>query len=346
MKRKSIILALAAITAMPGLVLAGNEDRAGQAGASALLMNPWARSSGWGSAGTSVATGLEATYLNPSGLAFTRRTEVMFARTSWLSGSGVNLNAFGFSQKVGETGVLGMSVMSVDFGEIDVTTTNLPEGGAGTYRPSNLVIGLSYAKEFSRSIYAGITLRAISESIADANAQGIAIDAGIKYVAGEKDNIKFGIALRNVGPPMRFSGEGLSTRAEMPNETSLTVDQRSDKYELPSLLNIGISYDLLPSEDHRVTFAGNFQSNSFTKDQFMLGVEYGFKKYLMLRGGYTYEKGLWDAAQRSTAFTGPSAGLTLQLPINENESVISFDYSYRVTNPFNGTHSIGARVNL
>jgi hypothetical protein len=31
---------------------AGNKDRAGEAGASELLINPWARSSGWGGANT------------------------------------------------------------------------------------------------------------------------------------------------------------------------------------------------------------------------------------------------------------------------------------------------------
>ena len=34
-------------------IFAGNEDRAGSAGATDLLVNPWARSSAWGSAGIS-----------------------------------------------------------------------------------------------------------------------------------------------------------------------------------------------------------------------------------------------------------------------------------------------------
>ena len=34
-------------------IFAGNEDRAGSAGATDLLVNPWARSSAWGYAGIS-----------------------------------------------------------------------------------------------------------------------------------------------------------------------------------------------------------------------------------------------------------------------------------------------------
>ena len=32
---------------------AGNKDRSGQAGGAELIINPWARSTGWGSVGTS-----------------------------------------------------------------------------------------------------------------------------------------------------------------------------------------------------------------------------------------------------------------------------------------------------
>ena len=39
---------------------AGNPDRVGSAGASQLLINPWARSSGWGGANIASVRGLES----------------------------------------------------------------------------------------------------------------------------------------------------------------------------------------------------------------------------------------------------------------------------------------------
>lgn len=46
---KSIIaVLLIAVLILPIAALAGNKDRSGQAGASELLINTWARSSGWG----------------------------------------------------------------------------------------------------------------------------------------------------------------------------------------------------------------------------------------------------------------------------------------------------------
>jgi hypothetical protein len=214
-------------------------------------------------------------------------------------------------------------------------------------------INLGYAKAFSNSIYGGLNIKLITETISDASALGIAIDAGVQYITGEKDQIKFGVALKNVGTPLKFSGDGLSFRGIIPghgNDNDLfTVEQRSAKFELPTCLRIGLSYDFLIGEMHRITLAGNFTSNSFTKDQFTLGLEYGLKYYFSARVGYTYQDGVFnsDLGERGEVFTGLSAGFTVSVPINkEKESGIGIDYSYRSTQPYSGTHSVGIKLNF
>jgi hypothetical protein len=335
-------------------VTAGNNDRSGQAGASELLINPWARSSGWGGVGTSCTQGLEGLFTNIAGTAFTKGTDVIFSYTSWLSGSGIDIYNFGVSQKLGKNaGVLTLSFMSMNFGEIDITTTSSPEGGLGTFKPSYLNINLAYAKAFSNSIYGGLNVKIISESISDASALGIAIDAGIQYVTGEKDQIKFGVALKNVGPPMKFSGDGLSFRGIIPghgNDNDLfTVEQRSENFELPATLRIGASYDFHMGDMNMITVAGDFNSNSFTKDQFIFGVEYNLKHYLGLRAAYTFQDGMFSGniQDRGTIYTGPSVGVSVGVPFNkEKESGIEIDYSFRSTNPYSGTHCVGIKLNF
>ncbi len=58
--------------------VAGNKDRSGQAGASELLINPWARSAGWGSVNIAGVRGLESMYVNIAGLGFTDGTQIGF----------------------------------------------------------------------------------------------------------------------------------------------------------------------------------------------------------------------------------------------------------------------------
>jgi len=349
--RDILAVLLTVILIFPIVATAGNKDRSGQSGASELLINPWAGSSGWGGANVACSRGLEAIFTNVAGTAFTPNTELIFANTDYLKGADVNLMSFGISQRIGESGALTIAIVSMSFGDIYRTTINNPDpadASIGTFSPTLMNINIAYAKAFSNSIYGGFNIKIISESIADMSAQGVAIDAGIQYVTGELENIKFGISLKNVGPTMKFSGDGLTFRGfySQFSQTSPTFQQRVSDFELPATLMIAGAYDFLFGES-RFTLAGTFVSNSFTKDQIIVGGEFSLKSYLLLRAGYTYEEGITNKADRTTVFTGPSAGISVQVPLNkEKGSVFSIDYSYRDTDPFDGVHTIGARISL
>lgn len=348
MKKLSIIVLATILTAQASF--AGNPDRAGSAGASQLLINPWARNSALSNSAMASVNGVEATFLNVAGLAFTRKTDLTFTNNQYLVGTGIKINALGLGQRVGENGVLGLTVSNMRFGDIMITETDLPEGGIGNFSPTFTNIGLSYAKGFSNSIYAGITARLVTEAIYNVKAQGVAFDAGIRYVTGEKDNVRFGIALRNVGPPMRYRGDGLSIDGTIStgsgNTTSMNVDMRSEKFELPSMVNVGFAYDFNFSEKSKLTANLQFTSNSFTRDQFAIGAEYAFNNRFILRGGYQYETNVTNEDERTTAFTGPAGGFTVQIPAGKSGTLLGIDYSYRVTNPFAGVHGIGLHVDI
>ena len=347
--KATAVIALLAISF--NQIFAGNPQRAGSAGASELLINPWARTSGWAGANVAGVRGLEGIYSNVAGIAFTQKTELIFSNTQWLKigdESVSNISSFGFSQKIGESGALGFSVMNMSFGEIEITTVELPDGGIGNYSPNLMNIGVSYARIFSNSIYGGVTIKMISEQISNVGANGVALDAGIQYVTGEKDNIKFGISLKNVGPRLSFTGDGLSFRGIVGDDDGykMTVEQRSSELELPALLNIGTSYDINIINLHRITQAFTFTSNSFQKDQYRVGLEYAYREMFMFRLGYTQEQRIKNEPEPTTALKGPSAGFTVELPMGRSGTTFGLDYSYRHTDPFQGSHSIGARINL
>ncbi|MEZ4887434.1 MAG: PorV/PorQ family protein [Chitinophagales bacterium] len=339
---------------------AGNTDRVGQAGAMELLLNPWARSSGFNSMNSATVQGIEAMRLNAGGLARMglgsmneeSKTQVLFSSTQYLSGSGVSLSAFGFGQRMGESGVLGLNVVSMGFGEQDVTTISAPEGGTGATFEIQLVnLGVSYARSFSNSIHVGFVGRMISESIFDVTASGIAFDMGIQYVTGPQDNVHFGVSLRNIGTPLQFKGDGLSVKLPVNGGYNITVNNQADRFELPSVLNIGVGYDMhLDSADrHVLSFVGNFTSNAFNKDYLGAGISYTYNKRFSVRAAYRYEDGIdgdLDFTQRTSEFTGLSAGVSVEVPIKEGGSSIGFDYAYRGTASYNNNHTIGVRLNL
>src|ERR1051325_10779183 len=85
-KGSGLLIMLALLSSLNKHVFAGNEDRAGSAGATELLINPWARSAGWGGVNIAAVTGSESSFLNIAGSAFVKKTEFSFTQTKYLKG--------------------------------------------------------------------------------------------------------------------------------------------------------------------------------------------------------------------------------------------------------------------
>jgi opacity protein-like surface antigen len=351
------VLVAACVLGMSFTALAGNKDRTGQSGAPEMLINPWARSTGFFDMNTAMVGGVEAMKLNIAGLAQDSTTELGVSHGVYLSGTGININNIALAQKMGDAGVIGLNIMSMGFGDITTTDYFNPEG-YGTYHPSFLNLQLGYAKQFSTHINAGVAATYVSEQISNINALGLAFEGGIQYVTGKRDNFHFGISLRNIGTNMRFSGTGFSINANQPQASptfAVTANYPSDKFEMPTCLNLGAAYDFYLDENHlssstacpqhRLTVLGNFTSNSFISDYLGAGAEYGFRDMFMVRVAYRYENKNGGDYTGASMYKGFAAGATVQQRLGEKGPMVAFDYSYRPTDrPANGVHMLSLRA--
>lgn len=339
-------------------VQAGNPDRAGGAGSTQLLFNPYGRSFGLGGVNTAYVRGAEAAYLNIAGLAYTEKTEVTFSSQNFLAGTGVFVNNIGLAQKLGENGgVLGIHLMSFDFGDIRTVTYENTDQNLPSYKIQMMNIGFSYAKQFSNSISGGLCARLISEGVADAKANGVCFDAGVQYQTTlhknkkiKKEDFRFGISTRNLGPSMSYFGNGMTFRATI---QSTGADRRAmmqaDPYNMPALVNIGAAYDLRLDQNpdtyfNKLTLSANFNYNAFQSNVLGLGAEYSYKEQFMLRGAYCYVPDNFSADAYRQPVYGLYAGTTLQLPISKTGTNLAIDYGYAPTHFFNGIHTVGIRL--
>ena len=363
MKKLSIIAALAICSQLISVpTFAGNKDRNGQAGAAEMSINPWGKSTGVFGLNTSYVGGIDALKTNIAGLGDVKTTEVGVSYSAYLRGTGIGVNNLGFAQRLGDFGVVGVNVMTMSFGEIEVTDYNNPSGGSGTYTPQFFNVMVGYSKEFTDYIQAGVGVTFISEQISNASASGATFEAGIQYKTGKRDNFHFGITLRNIGTNMTFKGNGFAINSEAPEDDDYSLNRRipSEKFEMPTYLNFGAAYDFYLDENkgvrdadvqssetfmpkHRLTVMANFTSNSFNSDFFGAGMEYSFKEMFMLRAAYRYESGINDEFS-NTFYTGVSAGATVQQQLGEDGPKLAIDYSYRPTQrPANGVHVFSLR---
>ena len=332
----AVVVILSALTAPAAQ--AGNDQRRGTAGASELLINPWARRTGWGGVNIANVRGIDAMFNNVAGLAFLDNIEVSYTNTMLYGGvrglnSGASINALGLGIRLFDRGVMGISLMSMGFGDIEKTTVESPEPINGTFSPTLMNINVAYSHIFTASIRGGVNIKIISESTDNISASGFAIDAGIQYVTGANDELKFGISLKNWGPAFSYDGTGLSFTFVNNAGNNMTAEFRSSNMELPTCLNIGISYDFLfEALSQRLSVAGAFTSNAFLKDNFSLGLEYSMLNMFNIRCGYIYQTGLC---------AGASVDVPLSKKGSDNPIYLTIDYSYRTSANLRGTHAIG-----
>jgi hypothetical protein len=333
-----------------GNMYAGNPDRQGESGAVQLLINPWARSAGLSAMTVSNCRGVESMHINPAGGSRINSLEIQASSTNYFSGADIAVVGAGLSKKVGKSGALMISFMSLNVGDINVTTEAVPEGTGATFTPSIVNFGVGYSHTFSNKVSVGAVFRGVSESTRDVSAFGLSIDAGVQYVAGKNDNFKFGIALRNIGSRMQFRGQGLAIQSLNPSGQvtyNLTNEKRSRGFELPSTLSIGSSYDVLMGKNSRLTFLGQFTSNAFSRDNIGGGVEFSLNNMFALRGGYRYEIGVAPTSFEAPILTGVSAGLSFDVPFRkETKSGLGIDYGYQQTRVWGGNHTLGLRLNF
>jgi hypothetical protein len=268
-------------------------------------------------------------------------TEVMFSHLNWIADIDVEYAAV--VSRVGEFGYLGASIKSIGFGDIEQTTVQNPDGTGAIFSPSYLTMGVTYSRAMTDRILFGVTGKLISEKIMRESAVGIGFDFGLQYVTGIT-GLKVGIVLMNLGPNMSFDGQDLEHAVLLPGtedgaeEEAIRTTLAS--FDLPSYLQMGVSYDYPFNGQHLVTAMGSFQNNGYKYDQFDLGLEYNYDNLLFLRlatsAAYREDSPVEDdgfLVSDEDYLWGSSLGAGLKFNITPT-TALSFDYAYRMVEFF------------
>ncbi|WP_412061005.1 PorV/PorQ family protein [Rubrivirga sp. IMCC45206] len=324
---RTLILLAALVASAPAMAQGRDvpgDERAGTASAQFLLVPTTARTTSLANgltAGLSSLSGLESLQSNPAALMANDGTEAMFSYINFVADVGVN--TFGVAQSFG-TSNIALFVTSWDLGEIPMTSAASPDPTSVTYDAATYVVGATYARQFTDRISAGITAKAVGETIDDVNGSAVAFDAGMTYTVGES-GLQFGVSLRNFGTKMSYSGNGIGQSNPVDGaggNGSFPIEIGTDSYELPSLLNFGATYTRQFAGDVSVTALGNFRSNAYDQPEFAGGLELGYGDLVYARGGVNLTP---DQDVNAAEFWSIGGGVNVPLA----SSGIGVDYAFR-----------------
>lgn len=325
---KKITLSLLPLLAAALFSTEALSQKVGSTSMQFLKVMPVARATALGDAYSALATGAEAVFWNPAGVARMDGSEVSLTYLKWIFDT--QQGALSYAASIEGFGALGFQMQYVDFGEIPEALWESPykddldtPGLTGrTFRPYTYLIGATYAAQITDKFTTGLSVKYVHESLYDGSAvqartskgdtvtvdtwaNGIMFDFGLQYNTGFR-SIRIAASVQNFGPNVKYATEGNS---------------------IPLALRVGIAADLMgqnsllmESEANRISLAFDlFQPNDYAQ-QAHAGIEYEFAQTLSLRAGYKFN---YDA-------DGLTAGVGFQHQSGPWRFLV--DYSYGALN--------------
>ncbi|MCX6137297.1 MAG: PorV/PorQ family protein [Ignavibacteriales bacterium] len=319
---------------------AGDISRKGTSGADQLLIPVGASSIATAGAFLSNVTGVEAMFVNPAGLSASGKAEALFSYSKYIADTKVSY--FAGSYNVGDLGAFGLSFKSLNFGDIPVTTVLNPDGTGATFSPSYFVFGVTYSKRIADRVRAGVNVKYISETVMATGAEGVAIDFGVQYQF--KGNLSLGVALKNVGGNMRYTGTDLQVRTQVPNATATyygsgMYEPVTEPFPIPSMFEFSMAYEIPLMEGNSVTLGSMYRNNNSLEDQVNFGAEAKLMDVFRIRGGYEML-----TQNRDDSEYGATFGFGVEYFLSGFG--VNIDYAYRTFRSFSGSQVVDIKVSF
>ena len=334
---KKYIITSIIIIAISSLGL-GQNSRMGSASSTQLLVVPSAKHlSGGGAAAT--ATGMDATFWNPAGLAMSENSiDAIFSNRQYFAD--IDNSFFGVATDIGEY-KMGGTVRSFNMGDINETTVFYPDGTGQVFTPNFSILGGTIAKKLSDNTSVGMNVNYIREGFGRVTASGTAFDLGVQYkgLLG-RENLDVGFTLKNFGSPVKYDGPGLGVFAEPSDADRPSEYYKLDAaaFDLPFTFDMAVSYKVAGAD-----VGATYTSNYYSTDELKLTVGYQFEGLGSVGVGLQSS----GAAQEiddadGDWYTNPSDGVSFGASVDMSRFVgmnMSVDYSMLPMGDF-GTNSV------
>lgn len=333
---KKIILLIVVSLLISSLNQSNAQERKklAQTGMKFLSVSLDPRASALSDAMTTVQNNSASMLYNPSAMAeMNRFVDYSFGTTRWIADINYIYGTAALNLFDGQYGVIGLSLVAVDYGEFNGTIVANNDDGyidVGTYKPTAIALGVGYAKALSQKFSVGGNIRFVRQSMGtsvvtlDANgnavtkehkAEVLSFDFGMLYHTGFK-SLDFGMSIRNFSKEIKYIDES---------------------FQLPLTFQIGLSMNLIDLTEidrgmHSLLFSVDASHPRDYPEQVSFGMEYTFLNTFSIRGGYTFPTDEQEF----------SAGVGFKQELADVNFAI--DYSYTPFGIFDNVHRVSINI--
>jgi hypothetical protein len=245
----------------------------------------------------------DAIFWNPAltGL-ITNTAEVSFNHTRGIVD--INYNALSAAVRAGDFGVIGVSLLAMDYGTFYQTRRASNDQGyvdLGTFSPAAISGGISFSQLISSQFSYGAHLKYAYQDLGDAWISTAGDSLNDPTIALETKKYDNGAFALDVGAFYDFQYNGIKFAAVLQN-ISQELKYESQKFPLPFSISFGATVEPLMFLSDRSTphaFVLSLESRHPRDygEKLKIGGEYSFDNMFFLRGGYAtnYDERRWSA---------------------------------------------------
>lgn len=300
---KKIIITILVVSA-----IISAQSKVGTSAAQFLGIGVGPKSIAMGGAFTSIADDASTMYWNPGAISRLSNSQTMFSNTNWLVNTNIHLLAGVL--KIDQSNSIGIFMTQLDYGEEEITDLYNQSGTGLYWKASDLVTGISYARNLTNRFSIGGSLKYISQKIYNESASSIALDVGLLYQS-LSEKFRIGMSISNFGSDMQLDGKDLLKTIDLDPDNSghnetIVAKLKTDKWPLPLFFRVGISSDIIKTDIIRLTMASDFFMPSDDVESVNIGLETGFMEHVFIRVGYK-DLGNVDSEEGFTAGIGAKA---------------------------------------
>jgi len=269
-------------------------DKTGSSAAQFLKIGIGTRATAMGGSFVALANDVSSLYWNPAGIVGVQSPALLGSHTMLFAG--ISHEFVGFVMPCAQ-GRVGVGVVFLNSGEMEVTTPREPDGTGITFSYGCISAGLSYARCLTDRFCAGLTLKYIQERAWNETASTFAFDIGSQL---ETDilGMRIGMCMSNFGGAMKLEGRDLLTTGDIAPDISGNPDVsallETSLWNLPLHFRVGTALDIVGEKSrfirnamHRLTFLVDANHSNDNREWITSGLEYEFSG-ISLRSGYRF----------------------------------------------------------
>ncbi len=242
-----------------------------------------------GEAVTALTKGSGSVFWNPSGVVDGYANDIYAAYNQWPAG--IHVGALSYAYVNPKIGTFSVNVKYVNFGEMEVTTVEDPNGTGNMLQMTNYALGLTYGKYLTDKVSFGLTAKLVNEKYGANGYTTVAWDVGLMYRAPYR-NLKIGMSILNFSNKVQYSGTYIDYSYSNSYLTGTEIPFES--WSLPITFRFGAVMDIYNSGANKVIAAVDMVHPNDNVEQYNIGFEYAYDAKMFFRIGYkltAYEGG-------------------------------------------------------